>query len=377
MLLNSASSSSTLWSPSRELSPRIKRLRDEYYSFYERDYFRNEVMAFTTGTPWDSVYSPHNWGVVPEVFLFFESYSQSLLADAREVKMPASFWKEPLPVRRALFFREVIDRHLPVQVLEGELITGGQYNTALSRTLTKKEARTWKKMESRYVQLLKTADDAGIGNGGATPGHIIPDYRTVLQKGFKGLVERFNELLQKASGKKSKAVLRAMIISAEAPRIIAARYSRELKNLAAKETDYVRKDEMDFMADICSRVPWEPAKTFWEALQALWFTHMLVMSAESYPGAGLSYGRFDQLLYPYYKNDIETDAISPDFAKQLLMSFFIKHNYSYDFQGRVGTNQGINSGFGQLITLSGMGKNGEDLTNELIPWLVPTLPWKS
>ncbi|OHD67953.1 MAG: hypothetical protein A2W19_06810 [Spirochaetes bacterium RBG_16_49_21] len=364
MQQNGTSPAKMLWNPAESLPPRIKRLREEFYSFYERDYFRNEVMAFTTGKPWDSVYSPHNWGVVPEVFLFFECYSQSLLADAAVVELPPSFWKEPLPKRRALFFRKVVESHLPVRILQGELVVGGQFNTALSRSLTKREAAAWKRMESGYVKLLKAADESGIGNGGATPGHLIPDYRTVLEIGFKGLVKRFNELLSTATNKKARAALEAMIISAEAPCILANRYSEELGKRAADETDPLRKRELERMATICSRVPWEPAQNYWEALQSLWFTHMLVMAAESYPGAGLSYGRFDQLLYPYYKKDIDADSLTPDFAKELLMCFFIKHNYAYDFQGRVGTNQGINSGFGQLITLSGMGKNGEDLTND-------------
>ncbi|MBP7583009.1 MAG: hypothetical protein KBA61_03175 [Spirochaetes bacterium] len=356
--------SMALWNPSEKLSARIKKLRDEYYSFYERDYFRNEVMAFTSGAPWDTVYSPHNWGVVPEVFLFFDCYSQSLLADAKRVELPAGFWKEDLPVRRALFFREVVSKYLPVQVLDGELIAGGQYNTALSRTLTKGEARRWREMEGKYVKLVKKVDEVGIGNGGATPGHLIPDYRTVLEIGFKGLSDRFTEHLAKAKGKRQKAQLRAMMISAEAPRILASRYAAELGKLASKETVPSRREELSRMADICRRVPWEPARTFHEALQSLWFTHMLVMAAESYPGAGLSYGRFDTLLAPYYDKDIASGALDEMNAKEMLMSFFIKHNYSYDFQGRVGTNQGINSGFGQLITLGGMDGKGGDVTGD-------------
>ena len=58
-----------IWQPRSTLSERVRRLRDEYFSFETRD-FRNEVMAFTTGTPWDDVYSPAPLGVVPEVYAF-------------------------------------------------------------------------------------------------------------------------------------------------------------------------------------------------------------------------------------------------------------------------------------------------------------------
>ena len=96
---------------------------------------------------------------------------------------------------------------------------------------------------------------------------------------------------------------------------------------------------------------------------------MLVMAAESYPGPGVSYGRIDQYLYPYYKQDIDSGALTRDMARELLMCWWIKHNYAYDYQGFVGSNQGINSGFGQLITLSGCGADGKDLTNDLT-WLM-------
>ena len=35
--------------------------------------------------------------------------------------------------------------------------------------------------------------------------------------------------------------------------------------------------ELAQIARICHKVPWEPAETFPEALQSLWFTHMLLM----------------------------------------------------------------------------------------------------
>ena len=89
------------------------------------------------------------------------------------------------------------------------------------------------------------------------------------------------------------------------------------------------------------------------------------MACESYPGPGLSLGRFDQYIYPYYKKDIEAGILSKEKAEEILQCYWIKHNYAYDFHGRVGKNQGINSGFGQLMTLSGMGPDGEDLTNKL------------
>src|SRR3989304_9084388 len=96
---------SAIWSPSPSLSPRAQRLRDEYFSFYSRDYFRNEVRPYGSGTPWDEARSPYHWGVVPEMYVFFDSFRDRLLAAAETVPLPAGFWKEALGVRRAPFFR--------------------------------------------------------------------------------------------------------------------------------------------------------------------------------------------------------------------------------------------------------------------------------
>jgi hypothetical protein len=119
-----------LWSAVSTLSPRIKKLRDEYWNFYERK-FTNQVRAYTTGTPWDCVYSIWSWTNVPEVALFQQGFRSYLGAAATKVELPAGFWSEPLVVRQ----------YLPVEILDGELIVGGQFNTALSRCLGKDKQR--------------------------------------------------------------------------------------------------------------------------------------------------------------------------------------------------------------------------------------------
>ncbi|MGB9870519.1 MAG: pyruvate formate lyase family protein [Anaerolineae bacterium] len=354
-----------VWSPAETLSPRVRRLRDQYWSFYTREY-TNEVRAYTTGTPWDHVYSPWNWTNVPEMMLFLEGAKVYLRAAATKVDLPPGFWKEPLVIRRALFFREVVEKYLPVQILEGELIVGSHFNAALSRTLTRAEARQFARMEKRFLKEVFRLDRLGVGNCGAIPGHLIPNYPRVLREGFRAThVEAEAVARDPKATLQRRALARAIAICAEAARAFAARYAAEARRLAAREPDPQRRAELEEIARICDRVPWEPAETFHEALQSLWFTHMLVMVAESYPGPGLSFGRIDQYLYPYYRADIEAGRLTRQQAKELLQCFWIKPNYAYDYQGWVGTNQGINSSFGQLVTLGGMDEKGEDASNEL------------
>ena len=355
----------SVWSAADTLSPRVGRLRDHYWDFYRRDY-RNEVQAYTTGTAWDQVYSPWNWTNVPEMMMFFEGAKVYLLASAEPVDLPAGFWDEPITVRRAIFFREVAEKHLPAQILDGELVVGSHFSTALSRTLTRAEARQFAALEKRFMKEVTRLDRVGVGNCGAVPGHLIPNYVRVLNHGWETIKAEAEEVGQDSNASVEKRSLaQAISICAEVVRSVAHRYADEAERLAADEPEPERKAELNEVARICRKVPWQAAETFPEALQSLWLTHMLLMAAESYPGPGVSPGRIDQYLYPFYQADISSGRLSRQEAKEWLQCFWIKHNYAYDFQGWVGTNQGINASFGQLITLGGLDAGGQDASNEL------------
>jgi formate C-acetyltransferase len=90
---------------------------------------------------------------------------------------------------------------------------------------------------------------------------------------------------------------------------------------------------------------------------------MLVMSDENYPGPGVSFGRIDQYLLPYWEAS-KAAGMGREEAKELLGCFWVHCNTAYDAQVRAGNN-GITAGFGQLITLGGLGPRGADMTNEL------------
>ena len=356
---------SQLWSAGENLSPRVKRLRDQFWSFYERDY-QNEVRGYTTGTEWDMVYSIWSWTNVPEVALFQKGFRSYLLAGATAVDLPAGFWDEPLVIRQALFFRELLHHYLPFQVLDGELVVGSHFSTALSRCLKKKENRLRGKEETKFLGEWHVLNDHGVGNCAAVPGHLVPDYPRALGIGWKGIREEAQAVYEDTqSSTEQRNLARAITICAEGVRLYMGRCVEEIERVAAVESDSERRAELLEMARVCSKVPWLPPDTFPEALQALWTTHMLLMAAESYPGPGVSPGRVDQYLYPYFKRDMENGRLTRKLAREWLECWWIKHNYVYDYQGWIGTNQGINASFGQLITLAGMDADGADASNDL------------
>ena len=286
-----------------------------------------------------------------------------LAAMAINLDLPPDFWDQPLIIRKALFFQRVL-QEIPVGILDDELIVGGRFCTSVSTCLTEEETEEFRRIEAELIEKSERILSLGLSCGGITPGHIIQNHAKVLQKGFRGMKEEAEGLLERTASEAKRELLRAIIICCDAIGEFSHRYAEEARRLARGERETGRKEELLKIAEVCDWVPYNPARTFHEALQATWFSHMVEMIAESYPGPGISHGRLDQYLYPFYKRDIEEGRLSGEEAKELFQCFSIKHNYAYDYQTPGGPH-GRNAGFGQLITLGGQGPNGEDLTNDL------------
>ena len=351
------------------LSPRIEWLRNYYFQGVKRAW-NNEFSPWTTGTPWDVVYDEMSFYIVPETYAFHQTFTSSFHQAARPVSLPEDFWTWTLVERRAWFIREVMVHYLPREILPGDLIAGGRFNIQASRCWDSKEARRRNQLvtgKNGARFRMKWFHDHGYGNAGATSGHIIPGYQRVLEIGWKGILAEleafYDDLKPKEQNGSHGAQLRAMMTAAGMPRDLAAGYSKLARKQAEGETDGERKAELMQMARNLDRVPWEPARTFWEAVQSLWLTHMLVMSDENYPGPGVSFGRFDQYLYPYWERSL-AEGMDREFGKEILKCFWIHANTVYDAMIKT-ANDGITAGYGQLISLSGLGPEGRDSTNDL------------
>ena len=353
-----------------KLSPRVKFLRDYYFEGTSRDW-NNEYRCFTTGTDWDILYDETPYYIVPETYAFHKTFTISTKQAAEVVPVDDKFWKEPLVVRKAMFLDKVMCEHMPCEILENDLLCGANFNTIFSMCLTKKEQKKRDKLingKNGAAAAMKWFHDHGYGNSGATSGHIISDYARVLEIGFSGIYKELEEIYEGMSPlvrlSSEGAQIKAMMTAAEMPKKLALRYAEKCVAVAREESDIERKAELMKMADNMKSVPWLPAKDFYQAVQSLWIAHMLIMSDENYPGPGVSFGRLDQYLYPYYKMS-KDNGMTDAFAKEVLGCFWFHCNTAYDAQIRVGGNQGITAGFGQLFNISGMGKDGADMSNEL------------
>lgn len=354
----------------KNLSPRVEWLRNYFFKGVEREW-NNEYRVFTTGTPWDEMYNEVTYYIVPETFAFMGAFQKCLPQGAKKIDVPADFFKKDLVERRASFVKEAMVNHVPRHILRGDLIAGAVFNLFTSHCLTKAEYKERAKLvygkNGTRAAVIKF-HDTGFGNAGATSGHLIPDYESVLKYGFEHILQRveeaYSKLTEEEKASEKGAELRAMKTAAEMPIELAEKYSALCSSLAQKESDARRKEELLKMAENLKVVPRYPARDFWQAIQSLWLTHMLVMSDENYPGPGVSFGRLDQYLYPYYNKSRE-EGMSEEFMKEILGCFWVHCNTAYDAQIRVGANQGITAGFGQLFMISGVGPDGGDLTNDL------------
>jgi formate C-acetyltransferase len=351
------------------LSARIQWLRDYYFQGYRRNW-NNEFTAWSTGTPWDLQYQELTYFIVPEVYPLIDTFRGGYHQAARNVKLPAEFWTWSLPERRAWFIKETMVHYVPQEILPGDLLAGGRFNIVASMCFAESERKAYDRLvlgKKGARARMKWFHDHGYGNTGATCGHLIPGYERVLKTGWQGihadLQERYGQLTPAEQNGPKGAQLRAMLTAATMPRDLASRYAQLCRQLARTETDADRQAELRQMAANLERVPWQPARDFWEAVQALWLTHMLVMSDENYPGPGVSFGRIDQYLLPFWQAS-QARGMDSEFAKEILKCFWIHCNTAYDATIRNG-HQGITAGYGQLITLSGMGPGGQDLTNDL------------
>ena len=353
----------------KNLSARITWLRNYYFQGMNRAW-NNEFSAWSTGIPGDVQFDEMTFYIVPETYPFLQPFRISMQQNAKPVKLHPDFWSWSLPERKAWFVKEVIVKYVPQEILPGDLIEGGRFNLQTSMCWNEKEAKERDGLiygKKGVRAQMKWFHDHGYGNSGATSGHLIPGYEQALKIGWKGiyknLEERYNTLSPKDKKGKRGAQLRAMMTASTMPGELAGKYANLSEKLATAEKNAIRRDELSQMAKNLHRVPWKPAQSFWEAVQALWLTHMLVMSDENYPGPGVSFGRIDQYLLPYWQYSLK-NGMDREFGKEILKCFWIHANTVYDAMIRIG-NQGITSGYGQLITLAGVGPGGRDMTNDL------------
>lgn len=159
--------------------------------------------------------------------------------------------------------------------------------------------------------------------------------------------------------------LTAMDIACDALIAYARRYAELLERTAARCTDGGRRSELEAMAAVCHRVPAYAPQNLWEALQCYWFIHIGVIT-EANGWDGCNPGHIDRHFYPFYKKDLESGAVSEEFAKELLCAWWIKFN-NHPAPAKYGVSALESGTYNDFVNISlgGMTKDGGDAVNEL------------
>ncbi|MBU2514128.1 hypothetical protein KJ966_22565 [bacterium] len=202
-----------------------------------------------------------------------------------------------------------------------------------------------------------------------------PNYEKILKLGLRGILSEVEERLirleteymdESMNGEEyvhKHCELNAMILTLNAAIRWSKRYAALAREKQKSETLQARKKELGMIADICERVPENPARSLPEALQSYWLIHLIINFIDlPQVGTGI---RFDQVMNRFYELDIEKNKLSRAEAQEWVEFVFVK------FQETGFLHAPIWSGFGggalgyQTVTIGGVDAEGKDITNEM------------
>lgn len=236
-------------------------------------------------------------------------------------------------------------------------------NSMISMMLRPQQLKAWDPRSANFNQVI--SDVARLTTG---DGHIIPNYEKILKVGLGGikeeaLAELKNLDLTQPESLEKELFLRSVVMSVDAASEFIGRFAVEGKKLAGRETSPRRKSELQKIAEVCHWISINPAKTFWQALQLCWFVNLMIQIESN--GHSISYGRFDQYLYPYYKKDIDKGKVTQDEALELVECFLMKCNELIKLREWNASQYLGGYPMFDALTLGGVTPDGEDSTNDL------------
>lgn len=233
--------------------------------------------------------------------------------------------------------------------------------------------RLWPFMKSGCILPPWKDRKGGSGGGFAMSGYglgpgfslVAVDFERVIKEGAKSIIEEAKQCSKDLRYDSPDAIDKryfweGVIIVFEAWVRFANRYADLAEKMAGEEQDEKRKAELLEMARICRKVPYEPAETFYEALQSFWFAFLMVCPSPTSTG-----GRFDQFMYPYYRKDIDEGRMNDDDVLELLEIMRCKVMKINRVSGKA--NRAKNAGMAKWYnwTIGGVKADGSDATNEL------------
>ncbi len=215
------------------------------------------------------------------------------------------------------------------------------------------------------------AQECGVLSVGARTtgmGHISPDYPKILPTGLRGIIDRSKNMIESTPVQTPEDIKKvdfwnANIISCEAVIRFAHKFSDYAAELAEKEADAKRKAELLKISDVCSNVPENEPRDFWEAIQFAWFLQLTILIEDN--GHSIALARLDQNLYPYYKKSVLDGDMAAEDAEELLAALYIKCTEVLKLRDSFDSLAFAAYPMWQQMAIGGLKRDGSDATNEL------------
>lgn len=229
-----------------------------------------------------------------------------------------------------------------------------------------------------FPQRARLFYDLGIikteGNITSGDAHIAVDYGRVLREGLKGYRARTLEAQEKLDltdfqDLKKSYFYQAILIVLDAVEAYALRFAELAQAQAASATPERAKELLE-IARICRKVPMEPAETFHEALQSVWFLHVILQIESN--GHSLSYGRLDQYCFPYYERSRQA-GMTEEQACELLENLWLRTYSVNKIRSWSHTRFSAGSPLYQNVTIGGQTPDGKDAVNPLSYLILKTV----
>lgn len=227
----------------------------------------------------------------------------------------------------------------------------------------------WGTMHPEYDTLVKFKDvvlmaaDMEYGN---RHGRSVNNYQIVFSKGFQGMIERCKELIAENAGDGTAvdkiAYWEATIYAIEGVQIWIRKYAAEAQRLASLEKDDKQKKVYEDMAERLEWISAKPPRNFMDALQLHWTCQLEVYNEMQ--GSGFSPGRLGQVLYPYWKKDIDAGIITREQTLEALECMRVKYT-ELEIATCAGTTGILAGNTFNNICLGGVKPDGSSAENEL------------
>jgi formate C-acetyltransferase len=225
-----------------------------------------------------------------------------------------------------------------------------------------------KKLISGNARIEAAAPNIGIVNG-TNEGHICAGYEKLLKFGYPGIIKQVESYQSKLvehdpDFREKFDFYEAVKIHYKAAIQFSKRYSELAYDMALKEENEDRSRELSNIGEMMKKFTIGTAESFYEAIQLIHFTQNIINII--YQRSVVALGRLDQILWPFYKQDLKNDQITNEFALELIEELNLKLTWNVTLlptdYTTIANALGQNT---QTITISGVDKAGNDTTNDV------------